>query len=187
MRYLLAGLGNVGMEYAGTRHNVGFDVLDYIAHKHSVVFKPDRLADVAEIKYRGRFIRLIKPNTYMNRSGRAVKYWMDQDKVTADRLLVIVDDLNLELGKLRLRTKGSHGGHNGMADIEEVLGNASYPRLRVGIGSAFSKGEQIDYVLGRWNEEESRILQERIPLAAEASLRFTAQTPGQVMEWANTQ
>ncbi len=187
MRYLVAGLGNFGPEYTGTRHNIGFDVADYLARKYEVAFKTERLAEVAEIRYRGRFIRLIKPLTYMNRSGRAVRYWMDQDKISPERLLVVVDDLNLPLGKLRLRTKGSHGGHNGLADLEEVFGNNAYPRLRVGIGSEFSKGEQVDFVLGRWTAEESRILQERIPLAAEAALRFTAQTPGQVMEWANAQ
>ncbi len=187
MRYLVAGLGNVGSEYAGTRHNIGFDVVDFLARKHEVVFTPDRLADVAEIKYRGRYLRLIKPSTYMNRSGRAIKYWMEQDKISTDRLLVIVDDLNLPLGKLRMRTKGSDGGHNGLADIQAVFGNSNYARLRVGIGSEFSKGAQIDFVLGRWNAEESKALVERLPLAAEAALRFSAQTVGQVMEWANAQ
>lgn len=186
MRYLLVGLGNVGSEYAGTRHNVGFEVLDYLSAKYEAPFQTDRLGEVTEIRYRGRFIRLLKPGTYMNRSGRAVRYWMDQDKVSADRILVIVDDLNLELGKLRLRYKGSAGGHNGLTDIEEVLGNGNYPRLRVGIGSGFSKGEQVDYVLGRWSEEEKTLLRDRIPLAAEAGLRFTAQSPGQVMEWVNS-
>ena len=187
MRYLIAGLGNKGVEYHGTRHNIGFDVLDYLARKYEVSFKPDRLADVAEIKYRGRFLRLIKPQTYMNLSGRAVRFWMDQDKISADRLLVVVDDLNLPLGKLRLRTKGSDGGHNGLADVQQVLGSNAFPRLRIGIGSEFSQGTQVDYVLGRWSEEEAKHLQERIPLAAEAALRFCAQTPGQVMEWANAQ
>ncbi|MBI1192251.1 MAG: aminoacyl-tRNA hydrolase [Bacteroidetes bacterium] len=187
MRYLVAGLGNVGSEYAGTRHNIGFDVVDYLARKHEVAFASDRLADVAEIKYRGRFLRLIKPSTYMNRSGRAIKYWMEQDKISADRLLVIVDDLNLPLGKLRMRTKGSDGGHNGLADIQAVFGHTNYARLRVGIGSEFSKGAQVDFVLGRWSSEESKALVERIPLAAEAALRFSAQTAGQVMEWANAQ
>jgi PTH1 family peptidyl-tRNA hydrolase len=187
MRYLVAGLGNIGAEYAATRHNIGFDVVDYLAAQKGVAWVPGRLADTAEIRHRGRFLRLIKPGTYMNRSGRAVRYWMDQDRISPDRLLVIVDDLHLPLGKLRFRTKGSDGGHNGLADIQEVLQSVNYPRLRFGIGSDFGPGGQVDFVLGRWTEQERSVLQERIPLAAEAVLRFAALTPGQVMEWTNAQ
>ena len=187
MRYLVIGLGNVGPDYAGTRHNVGFDVLDHLAQSREVVFVSARLADKAEIRYRGKTVTLIKPTTFMNRSGRAMKYWMDQTKVPLERVLVIVDDLALPLGKFRLRLKGSDGGHNGLADIQQVLGTNAYPRLRFGIDAEFGRGQQIDYVLGAWTPEEKAVLAERVPLAADGILQFVQRTPAQAMEWVNSQ
>jgi PTH1 family peptidyl-tRNA hydrolase len=187
MRYLIVGLGNIGAEYVHTRHNIGFDVVDHLAQERALAFQSARLADTAEFRYRGKVVQLIKPTTYMNRSGRAVKYWMDQHKLGLERVLVIVDDLALPLGKLRMRMKGSDAGHNGLADIQQQLGTNAYPRLRFGIGDQFPRGGQVDFVLGRWTEEEAPEVEARIPVAAEAILRYIGQRPSQAMEWANSQ
>ena len=162
MKYLVVGLGNPGEQYAGTRHNIGFDVLDALAKEKEVEFKVDRLSDKADLKFKGRNLILIKPSTYMNLSGKAVQYWLQKEKIPIDRVLVISDDLALPFGKLRLKGKGSDGGHNGLKDIQQVLQTSSYSRLRFGVGSEFSKGRQSDYVLGKWSEEESKLLPERI-------------------------
>lgn len=162
MHFVFFGLGNPGSEYDNTRHNIGFKVLDILARKYEASWKSDRLAEVAEIKIRGKYILLVKPQTYMNLSGRAVQYWLQKNKTDKSNLVVITDDLALPLGKLRLKTRGSDGGHNGLKNINEVLGTQDYPRLRFGIGSEFSKGHQVDFVLGKWNEDEAKIVDEAI-------------------------
>lgn len=162
MKYLIVGLGNIGAEYDTTRHNIGFDVADAFVIKHQGAFRNDRLANVAEISWKGKKFIVIKPTTYMNLSGRALKYWMDKEKVKLDNILVIVDDLALPLEELRLRAGGSAAGHNGLRDIEAHLGTRQYPRLRFGIGNDFPKGRQIDFVLGKWNKNELPVIQDKI-------------------------
>ena len=174
MKYLIAGLGNMGAEYDNTRHNIGFDVVDALAKEFNVEFKNDQLGDIAEFKHRGRTVVLLKPSTYMNRSGKAVRYWLQKQKIEVSNLLVIVDDLNLEFGKIRLRGKGSDGGHNGLKDINQVLGTSQYARIRFGIGSDFPRGRQVDYVLGEWSSEEADQLPELIDRAREMSKSFVA-------------
>ncbi|MFN3529384.1 MAG: aminoacyl-tRNA hydrolase [Bacteroidia bacterium] len=155
MKYLIVGLGNIGAEYVATRHNIGFMVLDALAHGASnIFFEQDRYAFRAEMKHAGRTLVLIKPTTYMNLSGKAVRYWMEAEKVPAERTLVIADDLSLPTGKIRIRAKGSAGGHNGLKSIESLLESQDYPRLRFGIGDNFPKGRQVDYVLGKFSENE---------------------------------
>ncbi|MBK7311075.1 MAG: aminoacyl-tRNA hydrolase [Sphingobacteriaceae bacterium] len=172
-KFLIVGLGNVGEEYAHTRHNIGFDVLDHLAKETGGKFKNDRLADVAEVKYKGKTLVLVKPTTFMNLSGKAVNYWMQAEKIGIDNVMVIVDDLALPLGKVRIGPKGSDGGHNGLRNIQEVLQTTNYPRLRFGISNEFGKGQQVDYVLGKWDAEEKAKLTERIQLAADAIKAFT--------------
>jgi len=174
MKYLAVGLGNIGGEYDDTRHNIGFDVVDYLADQHEGKWKTDTLGDVCEIKHKGRTIVLLKPSTYMNRSGKAVNYWMTKKKIQKENLLVIVDDLHLDLGKLRLRAKGSDGGHNGLKDIQQVLGGTNYPRLKFGIGNDFHSGQQVDFVLGKWTSEEVDIRQKMIKKAADATKSFAS-------------
>jgi PTH1 family peptidyl-tRNA hydrolase len=174
MKFLIAGLGNIGDEYANTRHNIGFIVLDALAGASNTFFKTDRLASVAEIKFKGRTFVLIKPSTYMNLSGKAVNYWLQAEKIPAENLLVVTDDIALPFGKLRMKGKGSDGGHNGLKSIQETLGTTDYARLRFGIGSEFSKGRQVEYVLGEWSEEERKALPERINLAADMIKSFGA-------------
>jgi PTH1 family peptidyl-tRNA hydrolase len=174
MKYLIVGLGNMGPDYDGTRHNVGFDVVDYLANEHNVAFKNDMLGDIAEIKHKGRAIVLLKPSTYMNRSGKAVNYWLQKQKIKIPNLLIILDDLNLPFGKQRLKAKGKNGGHNGLKDIDQILGGNLYARLRVGIGDDFHKGQQVNYVLGKWSAEEKKQLPEIIKKAADTALSFTA-------------
>ena len=174
MKYLIAGLGNIGSEYQGTRHNIGFDVLDYMAEEHGGKWKTDTLGDVCEIKHKGRTLCLLKPSTYMNRSGKAINYWMTKKKIKRDKILVIVDDLNLKLGTLRMRAKGSDGGHNGLKDIQQVLGGTNYPRLRFGIGNDYHSGQQVNFVLGKWKSEEKEEVDKLIKKASDAIKSFTA-------------
>lgn len=174
MKYLIVGLGNIGAEYAGTRHNAGFDVLDALAGASNVSFTTDRYGAVAELRHRGRTLLLLKPSTYMNLSGKAVRYWMEQAKVAPENLLVIVDDIALPFGTLRMRTKGSAGGHNGLKNITEVLGHENYARIRFGIGGDFARGQQVDYVLGHWTDEERKLLPERLKLFGDAVLSFAS-------------
>src|ERR1051326_5483352 len=155
-KFLFAGLGNIGEEYVDTRHNIGFKVVDALAKTAGVPFKADRLAAVAEIKFKGKILILIKPSTFMNLSGKAVNYWLQQEKIPLENLLVITDDLALPFGTLRLKGKGSDGGHNGLTSIIEHLGTAEFARLRFGIGNDFSKGKQSDHVLGNWSSEEEK-------------------------------
>lgn len=162
MKYLIAGLGNIGDEYLNTRHNIGFQILDALAEASNVVFKDSRRAYVTEMKHKGRILVLIKPTTYMNLSGRAVNYWLKKEKIPLENLLVLTDDLALPFGKIRIRAKGSDAGHNGLKNINEVLGTHEYARLRFGIGNDFLRGQQIDYVLGQWDDEEKAELPDRI-------------------------
>ncbi len=173
-KFLIAGLGNIGDEYADTRHNIGFMTLDAIAAENNLKFSTGRLAAAAEYKFKGKTLILIKPSTYMNLSGKAVNYWLQTEKVSIGNLLVIVDDIAIPLGALRLKGKGSDGGHNGLKSIQETLNTADYARLRFGVGSEFSKGRQADYVLGKWKEEEKIILKPRIKLAVEMIQGFAA-------------
>lgn len=154
MKYLIVGLGNVGDEYHNTRHNIGFDVLDALAKASNTVFEPARYGEVASYKYKGRTFILLKPSTFMNLSGKAVNYWLKKENIKQENLFVIVDDLSLPFGALRIRGKGSDGGHNGLKHIQETLGNNNYARLRFGIGNDFPKGQQVRYVLGQWSDTE---------------------------------
>jgi peptidyl-tRNA hydrolase, PTH1 family len=171
-KYLIAGLGNIGSEYENTRHNVGFTVLDALARASNSFFANDRLADVTEVKIKNKTLVLIKPTTYMNLSGKAVNYWLQKEKIPIENLLVVTDDLALPFGKLRLRPAGSDGGHNGLKDINATLGHNNYARLRFGIGSEFSKGKQVDYVLGKWGEEELKTLDARVTIACDMVKSF---------------
>lgn len=166
-KYLLAGLGNIGLEYAGTRHNIGFDVADALIRKHNGLVHSGRLADISEIKIKGRHVTVIKPTTYMNLSGRAVKYWMEKERIPLNNLLIIMDDLAIPLEKLRLRSGGSDGGHNGLKSIQECLGTSDYARLRFGIGSNYQKGHQVDFVLGKWQPNEMDIVEKKISKSLE--------------------
>lgn len=161
-KFLIAGLGNIGDEYAHTRHNIGFDVIDAFVLKHGGFFQSKRLADVVEIKWKGKIFICIKPTTYMNLSGRAVKYWLDKEKIEIENSLSIVDDLALPLDKLRLRKSGSDAGHNGLRDIQNILGTDEYPKLRFGIGNKFPKGTQVEYVLNKFLKEEIPIVKIKI-------------------------
>lgn len=166
-KYLIVGLGNIGADYAGTRHNIGFDVADALVKKHEGSFRLDRLAEVAEIRWKGKTLMTIKPTTFMNLSGKAVKYWMDKEKILLQNVLIIVDELALPLTKFRLRPAGSSAGHNGLRSIEEVLGTDGYPRLRFGIGNGFPKGRQVDFVLGRWKEDELPLVRQKVDKTVE--------------------
>jgi PTH1 family peptidyl-tRNA hydrolase len=167
MKYLIVGLGNIGDEYSDTRHNIGFTVLDAMAKVSNTSFKDKRYGFVCTVKYKGRDLVLLKPSTFMNLSGNAVRYWMFKENIPAENLLVIVDDIALPLGSFRMRPKGSDGGHNGLAHINSILGTDQYARIRIGIGNNFRRGSQVNYVLGTWDEEEKKILDERIPVVIE--------------------
>jgi PTH1 family peptidyl-tRNA hydrolase len=186
MKYLIVGLGNIGSEYDGTRHNIGFEVVDYLAEKAGVSWKTESLGSVAEYKTRGRSIILLKPSTYMNRSGKAVNYWMTKLKINRPQLLIVLDDLNLDFGKIRLRKNGSDGGHNGLKDITETLGDQNYSRLRIGIGDNYRKGQQVNFVLGKWDKNESKYLQEIITHAGDSAESYTHLEMKYAMEKANS-
>jgi PTH1 family peptidyl-tRNA hydrolase len=171
-KFLIIGLGNIGDEYRHTRHNIGFDVVTAFVLKHNAFFKVERLAEVAEIKWKGKIFICIKPTTYMNLSGKAFKYWLDKEKIEIANTLTIVDDLALPLNKLRLRGSGSDAGHNGLSDIQLTLGTDQYPKLRFGIGNNFPKGRQVDFVLGRWTPDEAPIIQKKIEKCVEVIESF---------------
>ena len=171
-KFLIVGLGNIGAEYVNTRHNIGFKVVDFLARKESVTFETVKLGSLAEYKFKGRTFLLLKPNTYMNLSGKAVKYWMDKENIPLENLFVITDDLNLSFGTIRIRKKGSDGGHNGLKNINLVLNTQEYTRFRFGISDEFKKGQQVDYVLGDWDENEKAKLPERLELASEIIKSF---------------
>lgn len=162
MKYLIVGLGNIGPDYVHTRHNIGFDVLDALAKSKDTVFNTSNYGDIAEIYIGEKTLLLLKPSTYMNLSGKAVKYWMDKENIPVENVIVITDDLNLPLGKVRVRMKGSAGGHNGLKSINELLGTDQYVRIRFGIGNDFPKGMQVQFVLGRWSPEEELVIQKAI-------------------------
>lgn len=166
-KFLIVGLGNIGSTYDETRHNIGFKVLDELASKEEVKFEPQKLGSVTKFRFKGRTFILLKPSTFMNLSGKSVKYWLTKEKILPENLMVICDDLNLPFGSIRLKAKGSDGGHNGLKDIIAVLQTSKYARFRFGVGSEFSKGRQSDYVLGKWNEEEQKLLPERIEKSIE--------------------
>jgi PTH1 family peptidyl-tRNA hydrolase len=172
MKYLIVGLGNIGDEYTDTRHNIGFTILDAFAQTSGVSFTDRRYGAVCEVKYKGRTFVLLKPSTYMNLSGHAVNYWLKKEKVPVENLLVIVDDIALPLGSIRMRPKGSDGGHNGLAHINTILSTSEFTRIRVGIGNGFIKGSQVNYVLGKWNPDEKKFIQERINLVIEMIRSF---------------
>jgi PTH1 family peptidyl-tRNA hydrolase len=174
MKFLIVGLGNIGDEYAGTRHNIGFDVADALAHKHGGFFAANRLAQVCDIKWKGKKLIIIKPTTFMNGSGQAVKYWMEKESVPLEQLLVIVDDIAIPLSRIRLRPSGSCAGHNGLRSIEEALLTDKYPRLRFGIGNNFPKGGQADFVLDRWTSEELPLVKQKNEKCVEVIENFIA-------------
>lgn len=171
-KFLIVGLGNIGAEYVNTRHNIGFKILDYFANQESISFQTQKLGEVAEFKIKGRTVLLLKPNTYMNLSGKAVKYWMEKENIEKENILVITDDLNLSFGSIRIKAKGSDGGHNGLKNIQLLLNSTEYPRYRFGISDAFKKGKQVDYVLGEWSLEEKEALKERLGVSAEIIKSF---------------
>lgn len=185
MKYLIAGLGNIGPEYELTRHNIGFLVLDRIADNHKIDFTTQRLADKAELKLKGRQIHLIKPNTYMNLSGKAIAYWLQELNIPKENLLVIVDDIALPFGTLRMRTKGSSAGHNGLKNIEQLLGSQDYTRLRVGIGNEFQKGQQVDFVLSNFSQEEFKELPALMDKAGDMVKSFCTIGPERTMNFFN--
>jgi peptidyl-tRNA hydrolase, PTH1 family len=166
-KFLIVGLGNIGDEYANTRHNIGFDVVFAFVQKHGGSFKVDRLAYVAEVKFKGKQFVCICPTTYMNLSGRAFKYWQEKEKVPTENTLTILDDLSLPIDKLRLRKSGTHAGHNGLRDIQNILGSDEYPKLRFGIGNIFPKGMQVEFVLGKWKNDEIPIVKYKIEKSVE--------------------
>ena len=171
-KFLIVGLGNIGEKYENTRHNIGFKVLDHLALKEELTFETQKLGDITTYKYKGRTFILLKPSTYMNLSGKSVLYWMTKEKIPLENLLIITDDLNLPFGTLRVKTKGSDGGHNGLKDIQEKLNTTKYNRFRFGISDAFSKGRQVDYVLGEWEEDEIQKLPERLDKSLEIIKSF---------------
>ncbi|MBS1599532.1 MAG: aminoacyl-tRNA hydrolase [Bacteroidetes bacterium] len=181
--FLIVGIGNIGPEYAGTRHNIGFDIADALVQKHGGSFTLERLASVSEIKWKGATLICIKPTTYVNLSGRAIKYWMDKKKISVERILVIADDIALPITKLRLRPTGSDAGHNGLKSVQEALNTTAYPRLRFGVGNDFPKGRQVDYVLGRWNQLEFPLVKLKIEKSVELIESFV--TMG--IEWTMNQ
>lgn len=173
-KFLITGLGNVGSEYANTRHNIGFDVVTAFVLKHTGFFTTDRLAQKAEVKWKGKIFICIKPTTFMNLSGKAVKYWLDKEKISLENSLTIVDEVALPLNKLRIRKSGSDAGHNGLKDIQQVLGTDEYPKLRFGIGNDFAKGMMVEFVLGKWNDEEVPVVKYKIEKCVEIIESFAS-------------
>ncbi len=168
MKYLIVGLGNIGEKYANTRHNIGFRLLDNLVDNKTEVFKQERLAYIANIKHKGRTLILCKPTTYMNLSGKAVNYWMQKEKISVENMIIVVDDIALPFGTIRIKQKGSDAGHNGLSDIINTLGHQNFNRIRFGIGNEFSRGKQIDYVLGEWSSDELKQLPERLDKMSDA-------------------
>lgn len=171
-KFLIVGLGNPGLDYKNTRHNIGFEILDSLAEREEISFTTEKLGEIAQFRFKGRSFILLKPNTFMNLSGKAVNYWLQKEKVALENLLVVTDDLNLQFGTIRLKAKGSDGGHNGLKDIQAQLGTTKYSRFRFGIGANYSKGKQINYVLGKWDNEEAEQLPERLEKSCELIKSF---------------
>lgn len=171
-KFLIVGLGNIGEKYDNTRHNIGFKIVDAFVKNHEGSFSTEKLGDVAYLKIKGKTVVVLKPNTYMNLSGKAVKYWIQKENIKVENLLVITDDLNIDFGKLRIKGKGSSGGHNGLKDIQDKFNTGAYPRFRFGVGSDYSRGRQVDYVLGTWTKDEESAMIERIPTSVNAVTSF---------------
>ncbi|WP_456422597.1 aminoacyl-tRNA hydrolase [Lutibacter sp.] len=171
-KFLIVGLGNIGEKYSDTRHNIGFKILDELASKETTTFESVKLGALAKFRFKGRTFILLKPSTFMNLSGKSVKYWLTKEKIPLENLLIICDDLNLPFGAIRIKAKGSDGGHNGLKDINNTLQTQQYARFRFGVGSEFSKGRQVDYVLGKWNEDENKLLPERLKQSCEIIKSF---------------
>ena len=186
MKYLIVGLGNIGTEYAETRHNIGFKVVDALASTVGATFSADRYGAVATFRHRGQEIVLLKPSTYMNLSGKAVRYWMQKERIPIEHVFVVVDDIALPFGSLRIRKSGSDGGHNGLKNIAECLGGQNYARLRFGVGGDFPRGAQVDYVLGEWTAEEKVQLPEGLDTAGKAVLSFVTEGPDRAMNRYNS-
>ena len=172
MKYLIVGLGNIGNEYQDTRHNIGFTILDAFAKASNVFFTENRYGSTCEVKLKGRTLILLKPSTFMNLSGNALRYWMQKEKIAIENVLVVVDDIALPFGTLRLKPQGSDAGHNGLKNIQEILGHNNYPRVRFGIGNDFAKGRQVEYVLGKWTNEQFEALPERVERCIEIIQSF---------------
>jgi len=171
-KFLIVGLGNIGAEYVNTRHNIGFKVVDFLAKKEGISFETVKLGALAQYKFKGRTFLLLKPNTFMNLSGKAVLYWMEKENIPLENVMIITDDLNLSFGKIRIRKKGSDGGHNGLKSVHAILNTTDYIRFRFGISDEFKKGKQVDYVLGEWDDSEKTALPERLELASEIIKSF---------------
>lgn len=186
MKFLVVGLGNPGAEYAHTRHNIGFDVVDHLVNHAEVFFSSERYGDIARVKIRGKQVIFLKPNTYMNLSGKAVNYWKQLEHIPIENILVVTDDIALPAGTIRIRLKGSDGGHNGLKSINEILNTTNYARLRFGVGNNFHKGQQADYVLSGWPEDEQQMIKEKIALSADAIRTFVAAGPVLAMNQFNT-
>ncbi|MEL6986321.1 MAG: aminoacyl-tRNA hydrolase [Bacteroidota bacterium] len=172
MKYLIVGIGNMGAKYDNTRHNVGFEVLDHIAKKNELKFEHESLGDLTKWKTKGRTFVLLKPSTYVNLSGKAVRYWMQKEKINKEKILIVLDDLNLDFGKIRMRAKGKDGGHNGLKNIDQILGGNNYARLRIGIGNDYKRGKQVDFVLGEWDKDEQEALPEIIENTVKKIVEF---------------
>lgn len=186
MKYLIVGLGNIGEEYSDTRHNIGFAVADQLAEQGKSTFSPGRYGDMAKTKYRARTLLVLKPSTYMNLSGKAIKYWMTKENIPIENLIVVVDDLALPLGTIRLKAKGGDGGHNGLISIITELGSANFARLRIGIGADFARGHQVDYVLGRWTSTEKEQIMPTLTSAVKTIQSFTTIGISRTMNVFNT-
>lgn len=171
-KFLIVGLGNIGEKYNNTRHNIGFQIVDAFVKEHEETFSTDKLGDIAKLKIKGKTVIVLKPNTYMNLSGKAVQFWLKKENINVENLLVITDDLNIDFGKIRIKGKGSSGGHNGLKDIQEKFNTGAYPRFRFGVGNSYGRGKQVDYVLGEWNKEEQSEMIERIPFCVKAVTSF---------------
>lgn len=171
-KFLIVGLGNIGAEYANTRHNIGFKIVEEVAEVHKTTFETEKLGDVATFRLKGRTFILLKPSTYMNLSGKAVKYWMDKENISVENILIVTDDVHIDFGTIRIKAKGSAGGHNGLKDIQEKLNTQQYPRFRFGVGANYSKGRQADFVLGQWSKEETSQLIERLPTSSNIITSF---------------
>ena len=165
-KFLIVGLGNIGDKYTNTRHNIGFKILDEVAEENKVTFETEKLGDVATFRFKGRTFILLKPSTFMNLSGKSVKFWMDKESISIENILIVTDDVHIDFGSIRLKAKGSAGGHNGLKDIQEKLNTQQYARFRFGVGGNYSKGRQAEFVLGEWSKEETSLLIERLPTSA---------------------
>jgi PTH1 family peptidyl-tRNA hydrolase len=171
-KFLVVGLGNIGEKYDNTRHNIGFKIVDSLVKDYEEVFSTEKLGDLAKLKIKGKTVFVLKPNTFMNLSGKAVLYWMKKENIAIENVLIITDDLNIDFGKIRIKGRGSAGGHNGLKDIQDKLNTGSYPRFRFGVGADYRKGGQVDFVLGNWSTEEESALIERIPTSVKAIESF---------------